>query len=295
MDSDVLGRVRHVHPTQSQPCKVSGYVLTFAHRGLPYQEPGFGTIEPLKWNPVPPTLAVQPPARNGAAQADKVTMYSTPSKAVAEQLSSKLQAQAAADQDPVSPKPGSPANGVYGSPELPISFGSARSASKRNRTSPVSDSSCDYESKDFDLDGSHSSGLLGNTQGLENGHRHVEVHGVVHQITPADMAQIVRTEGGGGGGNHGYFTESVTCQLYDGQAVQALTLLTHPASLHHQVSIIHSPVMCKSCDSSASCVPMLFVIKCTAIPEAHEISPAGYCVKACRVPHAVCRTCLMHH
>ena len=238
MDPDVLGKVRHVYPHQSEPCKVSGFVLTFAHRGLPYEEPGFGTIEPLERNPVPPTLTITSHAQqNGAAQPGKATMYSTPSTAVADQLSSKQHADADADQDPQSPRPGLPINGVYGSPELPVSFGPARSAAKRSRTSPVSDSSCDYESNDFDLDGSHAQGSHASSgMGLHNGHRHVEVHGVVHQISQMDMAQICKTESGGGGGNHGYYLESLSCQLYKGQTVQALALLTFTSSLHHQVS-----------------------------------------------------------
>ncbi|KAL0055162.1 hypothetical protein WJX82_007970 [Trebouxia sp. C0006] len=73
------------------------------------------------------------------------------------------------------------------------------------------------------------------TKRRNNGHKYVTVHGVVHQITQEDMAQIVRTEGGGGSGHHGYYLESVPCEMYNGQTVQALTLLTHPNSRHHQV------------------------------------------------------------
>lgn len=243
MDPDVLSKRRNVYPKESQPCKVVGYVLTFSHIGLPYMEPGFGTIEPLQWQPPPPTLILGSDIQQKApqAQAGKATMYSTPSKPVAEQLAvaTKKQqlADAAADQDPPSPRPSTPTNGVFSSPELPVSFVPARSASKRSRTSPVSDASCDYESNDFDLDGSHSTGDQASTSrpALENGHKHVTVHGVVHQITQQDMAQIVKTEGGGGGGDHGYYLEEVKCEMYSGETVQAVALLTYPNSRHRQV------------------------------------------------------------
>ena len=239
MDPDVLGRVRHVHPRQSQPCKVEGYVLTFAHRGLPYLEPGFGTIEPLEQDPVPPTLIIQTSAQHsGAAQDGKITMYSTPSKSAAEQLLHKQTAQASgAHQAPQSPRPASSAQGAYGSPELPVSFGPSRSSAKRNRSDSVSQSPCDYEHTNFNLDGSHS--LDSHASGGEpavNGHKHVEVHGVVHLISQQDMAQICKTEGGGGAANHGYYVQHVPCHLYNGETLRALTLLTHPSSLLHQVS-----------------------------------------------------------
>ena len=122
MDADVLGRVRQVHPGQSHPCKVEGYVLTFAHRGLPYLEPGFGTIEPLSGHPVPPTLTLQTHAKHrGAAQEGKATMYSTPAMSVANQVANQLLHQqtaeaAVADQDALSPQP---AALEQSSPELP--------------------------------------------------------------------------------------------------------------------------------------------------------------------------------
>lgn len=239
MDPDVLGRVRHVHPRQSQPCKVEGYVLTFAHRGLPYLEPGFGTIEPLEQDPVPPTLIIQTSAQHsGAAQDGKITMYSTPSKSAAEQLLHKQTAQASgAHQDPQSPRPASSAQGAYGSPELPVSFGPSRSSAKRNRSDSVSQSPCDYEHTNFNLDGSHSSDshATGGEPAVD-GHKHVEVHGVVHLISQQDMAQICKTEGGGGAANHGYYVQHVPCHLYNGETLRALTLLTHPSSLLHQVS-----------------------------------------------------------
>lgn len=247
MDPDVLTKRRNVHPKQSHPCQVVGYVLTFSHLGLPYMEPGMGTIEPLQWHPQPPTLIVVSHRQKAAtAEAGKATMFSTPSKPVAQQLAiatkkqKQADAAAAADQDPESPRPSVPTNGIFGSPELPISFGPARSASKRSRTSPVSDASCDYESNDFDLDGSHPMASHASTSrpALQNGHKYVTVHGVVHQITQEDMAQIVRTEGGGGSGHHGYYLESVPCEMYNGQTVQALTLLTHPNSRHHPVWIL---------------------------------------------------------
>ena len=241
----MLGKRRFVYPKQSHPCKVLGYVLTFSHLGMPYMEPGFGTIEPLEWDPQPPTLIVGSNAhQNGTAQAGKATMFSTPSKPVAEKLalatSRQQKADAAAEQDPESPRPTTPTNGVFGSPELPVSFGHARSASKRSRTSPVSDASCDYESNDFDLDGSHPMGSQASTSraAAMNGHKYVAVHGVVHQITQADMAQICKTESGGGGGNHGYYAELVPCELYNGETVQALGLLTFPNSKHRQVSML---------------------------------------------------------
>ena len=239
MDPDVLGRVRHVHPRQSQPCKVEGYVLTFAHRGLPYLEPGFGTIEPLNQNPVPPTLTLQTQARHsGTAQEGKATMYSTPSKAVADQLLHHKTVQAAvADQDPQSPQPASLAQSVQGSPELPVSFAPTQSSAKRSRGALVSQSSCDYEHNSFNLDGSQAPNFHA-TGGkpLVNGHKHFEVHGVVHLISQQDMAQICKTEGGGGAANHGYYVQHVPCQLYNGETLQALALLTHPSSLLHRVS-----------------------------------------------------------
>ena len=239
MDPDVLGRVRHVHPRQSQPCKVEGYVLTFAHRGLPYLEPGFGTIEPLERNPVPPTLTLQTRVYySGTAQEGKATMYSTPSKAVADQLlHHQTVSSAVADQDPQSPRPASSAQSAFGSPELPVSFAPVRSSAKRSRSDSVSQSSCDYEHNSFNLDGSHPPDSHA-TRGrpLVNGHKHVEVHGVVHLISQQDMAQICKTEGGGGAANHGYYVQHVPCQLYNGKTLQALALLTHPSSLLHQVS-----------------------------------------------------------
>lgn len=64
---------------------------------------------------------------------------------------------------------------------------------------------------------------------------HVVVHGVAHQITQAEMRQVIKTEGGGGSGNRGYYTAKVQCVLYGGGHVQALALLTHPNSMHRQV------------------------------------------------------------
>ena len=261
MDPDVLGRVRHVHPRQSQPCKVEGYVLTFAYRGLPYLEPGFGTIEKiesLKGSPVPPTLTLQTHTQHsGTAQAGKATMYSTPTKSVADQLSHKRTAQAVADRDPQSPQAASSEHSVYGSPELPVSFGLSRSSAKRSRSNSVSESSCDYEHSDFDLDGSHpvDSHTTGSTAGL-SGHKHVEVHGVAHQISQQDMAQICKTEGGGGAAKHGYYVQHVPCQLYNGQTMQALTLLTHPSSLLHKVSTLHfrSYALLSTLESVVCCV-----------------------------------------
>ncbi len=96
MDPDVLSNRRNVHPKQSQPCKVVGYVLTFSHRGMPYMEPGFGTIEPLSWHPQPPTLVLGSQLHSqqtATAQAGKATMFSTPSKAVAEQLAQATKQQ----------------------------------------------------------------------------------------------------------------------------------------------------------------------------------------------------------
>lgn len=239
MDPDVLGRVRHVHPRQSHPCKVAGYVLTFAHQGLPYLEPGFGTIEPLHQEPVPPTLTLQTHAQHsGTAQEGKATMYSTPSKAVADQLLHHQTVQAAvADQDSQPPQPASLAQSVHGSPELPVSFAPIRSSAKRSRSDSVSQSPCDYEHNNFNFDGSHApiSHATG-VQPLVNGHKHVEVHGVVHLISQQDMAQICKTEGGGGAANHGYYVQHVPCQLYIGKTLRALALLTHPSSLLHRVS-----------------------------------------------------------
>ncbi|KAL3148968.1 hypothetical protein ABBQ32_001824 [Trebouxia sp. C0010 RCD-2024] len=227
MDPDVLGRVRQVHPRQSQPCKVEGYVLTFASQGFPYIEPGFGAIQPLTWNPVPPTLTVEAHSEpSNTAEVGKATMYSTPSKAVADQLLRKQAARSVAYQDPQSPRPSSSANSIYGSPELPVSVGFGRSSAKRNRSPSRED-----EHNDHDLNGSHT--LHPDASGgstLLNGHKHVEVHGVVHQISQQDMAQICKTEGGAASADHGYYVEYVTCQLYNGETMPAVALLTHPSS-----------------------------------------------------------------
>lgn len=84
---------------------------------------------------------------------------------------------------------------------------------------------------------------------LLNGQQHVEVHGVVHLISQQDMAQICKTEGGGRSAKHGYYVQAVPCQLYNGKTLQALTLLTHPASLLHRVSPLHfgSDNQCAAC------------------------------------------------
>lgn len=81
-------------------------------------------------------------------------------------------------------------------------------------------------------------------QALLNGQQHVEVHGVVHLISQQDMAQICKTEGGGGSANHGYYVQAVPCHLYNGKTLQALTLLTHPSSLLHRVSTLHFSSLC---------------------------------------------------
>lgn len=237
MDPDVLGRVRQVHPRQSQPCKVEGYVLTFASRGFPYIEPGFGAIEPLTLNPVPPTLTIEGHSDpSSTVEVGKATMYSTPSKAVADQLSRDQTAQEVADQDPQSPRPSSSANSVHGSPELPVSIGFGRSSAKRRR-SPLHDDAHD----EHDLSGSyplHADASGGSA--LLNGHKHVEVHGVVHQISQQDMAQICKTEGGAASADHGYYTEYVVCQLYNGKTMPAVALLTHPSSFLRRVSVMQA-------------------------------------------------------
>ena len=105
----------------------------------------------------------------------------------------------------------------------------------------MSENSSDYESDTFTLDGSHPPGHSNHVTSASEacGSAPVMVHGVVHQITQADMRQIVRTEGGGGTGNRGYYAESITCQLYNGDVIQAVTLLTYRNSMHRQVSQIH--------------------------------------------------------
>ncbi|KAJ2709409.1 hypothetical protein H4R19_004265, partial [Coemansia spiralis] len=47
MNSAVLTKRRGVHPVEARAVVVPGYQLTFDMAGLPYWEPGFGTIEPL--------------------------------------------------------------------------------------------------------------------------------------------------------------------------------------------------------------------------------------------------------
>lgn len=260
MDPDVLGKVRQVFPTQSHPCKAVGYTLTFSHIGLPYLEPAFASIEPLSWSPQPPTLIFRQPG--SAATADKVTMYSTPPAPLASALanaaskgtnaasnaftnatsnggaySTTISHTATSATDPSSPRPKPVDKSPFSSPELPVSFGSARGAFKRGRVSPVSEHSSDYESDLFTLDGSHPPGHPSNVTSTSDTCNTgcVMVHGVAHQITQADMRQIVRTEGGGGTGNRGYYAESILCQLYNGDVIKAVTLLTYQNSMHRQV------------------------------------------------------------
>ncbi|KAJ1721832.1 hypothetical protein LPJ53_003689 [Coemansia erecta] len=47
MSSKVLSGRRQVYPTKSLPVTVPGYQLTFDMVGIPYFEPGFGTIMPV--------------------------------------------------------------------------------------------------------------------------------------------------------------------------------------------------------------------------------------------------------
>ncbi|KAJ1860962.1 hypothetical protein LPJ78_005601 [Coemansia sp. RSA 989] len=47
MSSKVLSERRNVYPVKAQPVVVPGYELTFDMAGLPYWEPGFGTIQPV--------------------------------------------------------------------------------------------------------------------------------------------------------------------------------------------------------------------------------------------------------
>ncbi|KAI9506143.1 hypothetical protein BX070DRAFT_232298 [Coemansia spiralis] len=47
MSSKVLSGRRQVFPVESLPVVVKGYQLTFDMAGLPYWEPGFGTIQPV--------------------------------------------------------------------------------------------------------------------------------------------------------------------------------------------------------------------------------------------------------
>lgn len=246
MDPDTLGKIRKVYPTQSKACKVLGYTLTFAHSGLPYIEPGFGTIEPLSLHPTPPTLTSHQDA--SAAASGKATMYSAPSAAVTSAL--KASVAAGNSTDALSPRPQA-ANGIPASPELPVSVGLASQRFNRGRTSPGSDASSDNDHHPTIADNSQAATHLGN--GNSNGdatdqqgsdHDGVLVHGVVHQISQADMKQIIKTESGGGSGTHGYFVQTVQCELYGGGQVQALALLTHPNSKHHQVRALS--VLCVS-------------------------------------------------
>ncbi|KAJ1802297.1 hypothetical protein LPJ56_007237, partial [Coemansia sp. RSA 2599] len=48
MSSEVLSGRRQVFPVKSLPVIVPGYQLTFDMAGLPYLEPGFGTIMPVE-------------------------------------------------------------------------------------------------------------------------------------------------------------------------------------------------------------------------------------------------------
>lgn len=50
MSSKVLSGRRQVYPVESMPVIVPGYQLTFDVAGLPYFEPGFGTIQPIDDN-----------------------------------------------------------------------------------------------------------------------------------------------------------------------------------------------------------------------------------------------------
>ena len=254
MSPDTLGKVRKVFPVQSKACKVLGYTLTFSHTGLPYIEPGFGTIEPLSWHPVPPTLRIASSSPDqSAATSGKATMYSTPDAPVASALKAAVAADAnTAAIDTSSPKSrvanGSP---VVRSPELPISFGPANGTSKSSRVSPATDEPSDTSHQSSTVKASHQPSSVNVTQSsshLHNGRSTAEasdqtasdsgvlVHGVVHRISQAEMRQIIKTESGGGSGNHGYYTERVQCELYSGGHVQALTLLSHPSSVQRQVS-----------------------------------------------------------
>ena len=248
MSPDTLGKVRKVFPVQSKACKVLGYTLTFSHTGLPYIEPGFGTIEPLSWHPVPPTLRIASSSHDkAAATPGKATMYSTDAP-----VASALKAASVADAttaaiDTLSPQPrqanGSP---VVRSPELPISFGPAEGASKSSNASPATDEPSNTSHQSSTVKASHRPSSVNVTQSSnhsDNGRSTAEasdhgvlVHGVVHQISQAEMRQIIKTESGGGSGNHGYYTERVQCELYGGGHVQALTLLSHPNSMQRQVS-----------------------------------------------------------
>lgn len=48
MNPEVLSNRRKVYPLQSLPCRVPGYCLNFHCQGVPYIEPSFASIQPIK-------------------------------------------------------------------------------------------------------------------------------------------------------------------------------------------------------------------------------------------------------
>lgn len=171
-------------------------------------------------------------------------LYSTPPAPLATALKAAVAAGDDKIRDPLSPQA---ANGSpVASPELPISFGPAKRASKQGRDGAALDNS-DHEQEAIASDSGPSSIHLSNGHSADTASDpqnadHIVVHGVVHQISHAEMRQVIKTESGGGSGNRGYYAAKVQCELYEGGCVQALALLTHPNSMHHQVSSI--PIMC---------------------------------------------------
>jgi hypothetical protein len=60
-----------------------------------------------------------------------------------------------------------------------------------------------------------------------------EVHGVIHEITSSEYEQIRRTEGGGGYADVGYQDQIVKVCLYDGNIIEAITLVEFNAKQIH--------------------------------------------------------------
>lgn len=134
MSPDTLGKIRKVYPAQSKACKVLGYTLTFAHIGLPYIEPGFGTIEPLSLHPVPPTLKIAASCLNqSATSSEQAMLYSTPPAALAKALKAEVVSGDSTQADHATlARQQAQVNGDA-APELPLSFDAAALASPQGR------------------------------------------------------------------------------------------------------------------------------------------------------------------
>lgn len=245
-NKEVLEGRRNVKPRKSMPCRIEGYELTFNHRGLPYWEPSFCTIakaedvktaEEINGTESP----AAPPDRGPVPGASPLT------RSAARAAKSAKQGAAAATNGMIdSPGKqangtatnGAAANGVIGS-DVNGSAVSRRRAESRTNGRAMGGVAATKRSPTVLLwRGLVRLGslLLGPApepvaaRKYKGPNGRPELHGVVHQITEADMKQIQITEGGGGNRKMGYQLEEMTCTLYDGSRVQALGFTTHPCS-----------------------------------------------------------------